>query len=152
VEWVAFAFATWFGLGHLPIVPTLAAVYFILPAYWAFGQKPAIFWPFTLIVTIIGWWASDQSGRSTGIADDGRIVVDEVAGAALLLAFVRPCHPLWITFLLIGYLVVDGIKPWPMSAMESLPGAYGVMADDLIIAVLVGACLIPVRIWQNWRN
>ncbi|WP_370461272.1 hypothetical protein [Devosia yakushimensis] len=39
---------------------------------------------------------------------------------------------------------MDGIKPWPMSAMESLPGAYGVMGDDLIIAVLVGASLVPI--------
>ncbi len=152
MDWIAFAFSTWFGLGLTPSVPTLAATFSILPVYWAFGQKPANFWPFTLGVTLIGWWASDQSGRFTGIADDGRIVVDEVAGAALLLAFVRPRDPLWTGLLLIGYLVADGIKPWPISGVESLPGAPGVMGDDLIIAVLVGAFLVPLRTWQNRHN
>ncbi|HEV7417596.1 MAG TPA: phosphatidylglycerophosphatase A, partial [Tianweitania sediminis] len=114
---MAFAFSTWFGLGLLPIVPTLAAVFSILPVYCAFGQRPPIFWPFTLGVILVGWWASYLSERSTGNADDGRIVVDEVAGAALLLTLVRPRDPWWIGLLLIGYLVIDGIKPWPMSAM-----------------------------------
>jgi phosphatidylglycerophosphatase A len=149
---MAFAFSTWFGLGLVPIIPTLVAVFSILPVYWACSRKPSILWPFTLGLTFVGWWASDQSGRFTGIADDGRIVVDEVAGAALLLAFLRSRDHSWITLLLVGYLVVDGIKPWPMSAMESLPGAYGVMGDDLIIAVLVGAFLVPVRVWQDRRK
>ena len=149
---MALVFSTWFGLGLAPIVPAVAATFSILPVYWACGRKPSVLWPFTLGVILVGWWASDQWGRSTGIADDGRIVVDEVAGAALLLAFARLRNPLWITLLLVGYLVVDGIKPWPMSAMESLPGAYGVMGDDLIIALLVGACLVPLRVWRNQRN
>ncbi|GLQ12087.1 hypothetical protein GCM10007913_40190 [Devosia yakushimensis] len=103
-------------------------------------------------MTLVGWWAADQWGRSTGIPDDGRVVVDEVAGAAMLLACARPRDTLWMIPLLIGFLVVDGIKPWPMSAMESLPGAYGVMGDDLIIALLVGAVLVPLGIWQGRRN
>ncbi|MDP2781359.1 phosphatidylglycerophosphatase A [Devosia sp.] len=151
-DWFAFAFSTWLGFGYIPVIPTLVAVFSIALVYWVFGGRPSIFWPFTVGTILIGWWASHQTGQFTGISDDGRIVVDEVAGAALLLAFVRPRDHWKTALLLIGYLAIDGIKPWPMSAMEALPGAYGVMGDDLMIAALVGIFLIPLRLWQAWRN
>lgn len=122
------------------------------PLLLVFGDRSAIFWPFTVGTILIGGWASHQTGQFTGISDDGRIVVDEVAGAALLLAFVRPRDHWKTALLLIGYLAIDGMKPWPMSAMEALPSAYGVMGDDLMIAVLAGMFLIPLRLWQARRN
>jgi phosphatidylglycerophosphatase A len=152
VDRFAFAFSTWLGSGYIPVIPTLVAVFSIALAYRAFGQRPSIFWPFTVATILIGWWASHQTGRFTGISEDGRIVVDEVAGAALLLALVRPRDHWKTALLLICYLAIDGIKPWPMSATEALPGAYGVMGDDLMIAVLAGIFLIPLRLCQARCN
>ncbi len=90
-------------------------------------------------VTAAGLWAAGVESRRRGSSDPGPVVVDEVAGQLLCFAIARPWLAagstvglLWaaaVGFLL--FRVLDVLKPWPICRLERLPGALGIMADDL---------------------
>ena len=42
------------------------------------------------------------------------------------------------------FRLFDITKPWPAHRLESLPGGWGIMADDLAAAVYVGGALMLV--------
>lgn len=139
--------ATWFGCGLSPIVSGTAGSLGALPFAFAiqaiFG---AIFGNFiagnialcsaSILVFLIGCWASNRYLAHTGRDDDPReIVIDEVAGQWLLLSFL---FPTWQSYL-VGFLVFrtfDIVKPWPISAADrNIKGGIGVMFDDVLAAL-----------------
>lgn len=83
--------------------------------------------------------------KDTGTEDPGWIVIDEVCGIFMALAFV-PCdviiHSPWILALAFGlFRFFDILKPLGIHKMEKLPGAWGVMADDLLGGIYAGILL-----------
>lgn len=75
--------------------------------------------------------------------DPSQVVIDEVAGCWLAMALVPgqalAARPLLATALAFAlFRLFDIAKPWPVSAAERLPGAWGVMADDLAAGLLAG--------------
>jgi len=71
----------------------------------------------------------------TGEHDSGAIVIDEVAGMwiTLLPIAYSPIHIL-LAFALFRFF--DIVKPWPISWCDKkLPGALGVMADDVVAGI-----------------
>jgi phosphatidylglycerophosphatase A len=83
--------------------------------------------------------------KDTGTEDPGWIVIDEVCGIFMALAFV-PCdviiHSPWILALAFGlFRFFDIFKPLGIHKMEKLPGAWGVMADDLLGGIYAGILL-----------
>ncbi len=116
------------------------------PAAWAWAGLLAG----TVMATVVGLWATAACIRGTGILDPGPVVIDEVAGvwATLLLVptTVAVASPLAASILaFVCFRLFDIVKPWPVSALERLPRAWGVMADDLgagvLAGILTGACL-----------
>jgi phosphatidylglycerophosphatase A len=82
----------------------------------------------------IGVWAGTQAEHHFGGIDPGPIVLDEVVGMLITLAFL----PVNLTGAIVGFLifrVLDVVKPWPSAGFEKLPGGLGVMADDGMAAV-----------------
>lgn len=95
-------------------------------------------------------------------ADASEVIVDEVAGQLLALfplslgLWLRGTDPWlfpwrgWVGAFLM-FRLFDIWKPWPISALERLPGAWGVMADDLgagLAAALVVA--LAAAIAHGW--
>ncbi len=61
----------------------------------------------------------------------------------------RPTFFFFVEITVMGFLLFrffDILKPWPIRALERLPGALGVMADDLLAGVLAGLTLILLNI------
>ena len=83
--------------------------------------------------------------KDTGTEDPGWIVIDEVCGIFMTFAFIRPewiLNSPWI--LIIGFALFrffDILKPLGIHNMEKLPGAWGVMADDLLGGIYAGILL-----------
>ena len=83
--------------------------------------------------------------KDTGTEDPGWIVIDEVCGIFMTFAFIRPewiLNSPWI--LIIGFALFrffDILKPLGIHKMEKLPGAWGVMADDLLGGIYAGILL-----------
>ncbi len=78
------------------------------------------------------------------------MVVDEVAGQWLTCLIALPWAPLtkpsgalgFAAAAFILFRVFDVLKPWPIRRLETLPGGWGIVADDLAAGVEAGLVLI----------
>lgn len=139
--------ATWFGCGLSPRAPgtvgTLAALPFGFAIMWYGGTAGLLL--AALIVSAAGLWAAGVYERKSGTHDSGAIVIDEVAGMWLTLC-AGTLSPLSFVLAFGLFRLFDILKPWPVSwADRELPGAAGVMADDIIAGILAGLCLWGLR-------
>jgi phosphatidylglycerophosphatase A len=122
-----------------------------------------------LAVTGVGVWASGAVEDYFGKHDDGRIVIDEVAGQLIALLPIVPLHGLALGSLPLPSIMAvgplrDGIDVWWLLvvtgfvafrwfdirkpgavkwAEERYAGGWGVMADDLVAGVL-GAVVVTL--------
>jgi phosphatidylglycerophosphatase A len=95
-----------------------------------------------LIVALFaaGVWAGTIAERYFGGIDPGPVVIDEVMGMLVTLAFI----PVTATGAITGFVlfrIFDVIKPFPAGRLESLHGGFGVMADDAMAAVYANLSL-----------
>jgi phosphatidylglycerophosphatase A len=126
-----------------------------------------IFCALTLLVILggIGVWSASKTAEYAGIHDPQFVVIDEVAGQhlTLLLALIPISLPNlrshmdlsmfaiffalslvnW-KYLLFGFVffrLFDIWKPFPLRWLESLPGGWGIMADDWMAGVYAAILL-----------
>ncbi len=129
---VALALATGLYSGYAPVAPGTvgsAVGLVVLGAVRATGSV-AVEAAVLGGLLSLGVWAATVTERAVGRADPGIIVVDEIVGMLVTLALV-PAG--WGTALLgFGlFRLFDIVKPYPVRALERLPGGWGVMADDV---------------------
>ena len=90
--------------------------------------------PVAIVVALVaGIWSAGVAERSMG-KDPGPVVIDEVLGMLVTLAFldVKPIGALVGFFL---FRVLDVVKPYPADRLEHLHGGTGIMLDDLMAGV-----------------
>ena len=150
---MAIALATGLGAGFAPFAPgtfgsALAVVVFVLLSHSFAGL--ALAWG---ALVAAGTWAAGEAERAFGREDDGRIVIDEVAGQVLALVplFALPMasrtnFPALVTAF-VAFRVFDIAKPGPVRwAERRFEGGVGVMADDLVAgalaAIVVAAAVV----------
>ncbi|MCF0216793.1 MAG: phosphatidylglycerophosphatase A [Fibrobacteraceae bacterium] len=86
--------------------------------------------------------------KDTATEDPGWIVIDEVVGMWMALAFIDPTYIVdkpWL--LLFGFALFrffDILKPLGIHQLEKLPGAWGVMADDLLGGIYSGIIMLTL--------
>ena len=133
--------ATVGGLGYAPIAPgTFGSAAGIL-IYWFTRTWPTS-WQLGIIaaVTVLGTWAATRAAAHFGKDDPGPVVVDEVAGQLVTLAFTGAGVTATILAFFV-FRVLDIIKPYPADRFERLHGGTGIMADDLM-AGLYGCAIV----------
>ncbi|HEX9836732.1 MAG TPA: phosphatidylglycerophosphatase A [Alphaproteobacteria bacterium] len=136
--------ATWFGVGRLPRAPGTWGSLAALPFAWAIHAAggPFVLAAASAALFAVGWWASAEFVRRSGLRDPSCIVVDEVAGQWLVLA-AAPLDPVWFAAGFVLFRAADIAKPWPASwADRALSGGLGIMADDAFAALWAGAVLL----------
>jgi phosphatidylglycerophosphatase A len=131
---LALVWATFFGAGYAPFAPGTAGTLAAIPLWWLVSQAPAaVYVVVTLLVTLTGIAAADRAGRYYGVADSGHIVIDEVAGYLVTMAFL----PRTVFAAAAGFVffrLCDVLKPWPASIFDRHPrwkNGAGVVLDDL---------------------
>ena len=138
--------------GYFPIAPgtvgSAAGLVFYLLVWWA--QSPLFEAGLILLLFAVGVWAGTTSERYFGGIDPGPIVLDEVVGMLITLAFI----PVGITGALIGFVLFrlfDVLKPFPAGRFERLHGGLGVMADDAMAAIYANLVLrLVLSIRPGW--
>jgi phosphatidylglycerophosphatase A len=124
---------------------------------------PLLLFECTLIVltAALGVWSAGRAAEFLGKRDPQTVVMDEISGQQIALVlgsvlpvFIQRSQTLWYLndgvgllsthtalnwkYLLLGFIlfrVFDIWKPFPARQAESLPGGWGIMADDWIAAV-----------------
>lgn len=84
----------------------------------------------------------DEAAARFGRSDPSQVVADETAGMALVLAFLpagtTATPALAAVTLLLAFLafrILDILKPWPADLLERAPSGWGVLLDDLAVAI-----------------
>jgi phosphatidylglycerophosphatase A len=133
--------------GYFPFAPgtvgSAAGLVVYLLVWWT--GSPLVEVGLIAAVFAAGVWAGTIAERYFGGIDPGPIVIDEVLGMLVTLAFI----PVGWSGALAGFVlfrIFDVIKPYPAGRFEALHGGLGVMADDAMAAVYANLTLRLV-IW-----
>jgi phosphatidylglycerophosphatase A len=133
--------------GYFPFAPgtigSAAGLLVYLLVRWA--QSPVLEAGLIVVVFVLGSWAGTVAERYFGGIDPGPVVIDEVLGMLVTVAFI----PVGWSGALAGFLffrIFDIVKPFPANRLERLHGGVGVMADDAMAAVYANISL-RLLIW-----
>ena len=131
------------GAGYVGIAPGTAGSLLALAAGAALlAVDPAALWLAAPIATLGGAWAI-SAARIQG--DPGWVVIDEVAGQWIaMLPLPRASWPgLLAAFAL--FRLLDIAKPGPVGWADRQPGAFGIMADDVVAGALAAVALLAAQ-------
>lgn len=135
------------GLGYAPLASGTFGTLAGIPIFYLTGAWP--WWLFLVTLTALlffSFWLSDAAGKIYGVADDGRIVVDELVGYLVTVAFLPWSWPV----ALLGFLwfrVFDILKPPPARWFDThLKNGIGVVLDD-VAAGVYGAIALRLTLW-----
>lgn len=143
-------------IGYSPLAPgtmgSLAAalVFSLFPPY-----LPT--WPGLLGLAVLfaaSVWSAQQMAEAaaqrptSGKIDPQEVIIDEVMGMAVTLAFL----PLNLKTIGIGFLlfrVFDILKPFPVRRAERWSGGWGIVMDDVVAGVYANVSLrIILNFWH----
>jgi phosphatidylglycerophosphatase A len=144
--------ATFGFSGFFPFAPgtagSLAALVLYAPLR-PYAAHPA-YLGVVAAVLAAGIWAATQAERALERKDPGPVVIDEVLGMLITLAWL----PLSWIGVAVGFLlfrVFDIVKPFPARRLERLHGGAGIMLDDAVAGVYAQAALQLLALaWPAW--
>ncbi|HTM19020.1 MAG TPA: phosphatidylglycerophosphatase A, partial [Kofleriaceae bacterium] len=138
--------ATAGGAGYSPLAPGTCGTAVAVPLAWLAAPLPL--WAFALVaagITAVGIGAAELADRSWGTHDSGRIVIDEVAGYFITVAFADPTRPAVLGLGFVLFRLFDIVKPPPVRWIDrNLPGGAGVVLDDVAAGLGAGAVLLAL--------
>ena len=128
--------------GYFPFAPgtvgSAAGLVVYLLVWWTHSQ--VVEGSLIVAVYAVGIWAGTAAERYFGGIDPGPVVIDEVLGMLITLAFM----PVGLWTAIAGFVlfrIFDVIKPFPAGRFERLHGGLGVMSDDAMAAVYANISL-----------
>lgn len=144
---IAWLVATAAGVGYFPVASGTAGSAAGVALFFVLGRLALPLYALTVVaLTALGIWAADRCESAFGEKDDGRIVIDEVAGQLITLAplLVLPTAHFfaWTVTGFVLFRVFDVWKPGPARWLErNLPGGLGVMMDDVMAGIFAAGVL-----------
>ena len=132
--------------GYIPVasgtVATLLAIALFWPLtplnLWSLPRGP-LFIGLLAVVCGVAVALAEVAERTYGEKDSHKIVIDEIAGFFVAMAFVPFQWPhVLAAFVLFRFF--DVAKPPPIRRLQSLPGGWGVVVDDLLAGLYT--CLL----------
>ncbi len=134
-----------FGAGLAPRAPGTFGTLAAIPVYLALsGMTSTGYLVITALVSLLGVVAADKAARQLGVHDHPGIVIDEVAGYLVTMAFV-PFSWSAVAAGFVLFRVFDILKPWPIRWLDRrVEGGVGIVLDDLVAGVLAGVCLLAM--------
>ena len=150
IDGMATLIASGLGSGLSPFAPgTVGSLFTALCLLPSLGVAATTHWWVWGGAVCVAIWSAEEAGWRWGGVDHPAIVIDEVVGLWLAVLIPLTLIPLPLElrwWVLLGALalfrIFDIAKPWPVSLLErSLPGGWGVVADDLMAGAMAGLCL-----------
>lgn len=129
--------------GYFPIAPgtvgSAAGLLFYALVWWI--GSPVLEVGMIVGLFLVGIWAGTTAERYFGGVDPGPIVLDEVVGMLITLAFIPNLGWSGVLAGFVVFRIFDVIKPFPARRFEQMHGGLGVMADDAMAAVYANLSL-----------
>jgi phosphatidylglycerophosphatase A len=99
---------------------------------------------------VAGIWICEKVSRHMGVHDHGGIVWDEMTGIWLVMVAI-PADWYWPIVGFVLFRILDIVKPWPISWIDSrVKGGFGIMLDDIVAAA--AAWLIIQLTYEYLQN
>ncbi len=154
--------ATFFYVGRAPKAPGTFGSLAALPLAYLLHRFTGfpIFAAVTVLVFVIGWWATSVHTSGQDDHDPGEVVIDEVVGQWIALwplsfglwhAGVDPAiwpYPGWIAGF-VFFRLFDIWKPWPISWADNKETAFGVMLDDVLAGIMAAICVALLAVYAH---
>ena len=144
---LALVLASNFGLGYAPVVSGTVGTLAGLPVFWLLHElAPPAYLLAWAAVTAVAVWAAGVAGRHYGQVDDGRIVIDELAGYLVTVAFLPwSWTTAWLGFA--WFRLFDIVKPPPAGWIDRrCKNGWGVVFDD-VAAGVYAALALRATLW-----
>jgi len=150
IDLLAGVVATVFGSGYSALAPGTVGSAIGVLLFWPMA---AIAWPWqaaaSAILFVVGALAAGRVARRVNRKDPGIVVVDEVVGQWVTLTAL-PFTPVTAGLGFLLFRVMDIVKPWPARDLESVPGGWGIMADDVAAGVYANLVVrVGLLVWPG---
>jgi len=138
--------ATFGFIGLIPFAPATWASLVTLLLWLLLPEAGTpLFLAIWILLVLLGTFAAHRAEQHYG-HDDGRVVIDEVAGSLLAVAGFAPRLGIAIAAFVL-FRIFDIAKPPPIYQLQAMPGGIGVMADDLAAGLLANVVLRLALLW-----
>lgn len=136
------------GLGYAPVAPGTFGTLAGLPVFYLLAGLPAPLYLLTWTALLfLAFWVAERAGAIYGVADDGRIVIDELVGYLVTVALL----PFSWTTALLGFVCFrcfDIVKLPPARWFDRhVKNGYGVVLDDVIAGIYGALALRLLLLW-----
>ncbi len=149
---IRLSLVTCFGLGLVPVAPgtfgTLGGVLLAVCLHALVDPNllVPVFWAVSATLLAVGCMLGSFAARTFKTEDPQAFVLDEVVGylvtMALYASFAGEPSPTAYAVGFLAFRFFDIFKLQPARRLEELPGAYGIMADDVVAGVYAGVVLV----------
>ncbi len=139
------------GLGLAPVVPGTFGTLAGPPVFYLLAGRPAtVYAGVWLAILLVACWTAGAAGKIYGVVDDGRIVIDELTGYLVTVAFL----PFSWRAAILGFVLFrlfDIVKPFPASWFDRrMKNGVGVVLDD-VVAGFYGALALRLILYLTAR-
>lgn len=135
-------FATWFYLGLLKPGPGTWGTLGAIPlAYLMISLGPMGYLAGTIVFSILAMVVAQAYEAGQAEHDRSEIVIDEVAGFLVTMAWLPMTWQAWVSGFLL-FRALDILKPPPIRWVDrKVKGGVGVVADDLVAGIIANIIL-----------
>jgi phosphatidylglycerophosphatase A len=140
--------ATFAYTGFFPFAPATFATAVFLALYWLVpGGEWLARAPVVALTVLLSVPAAERVERTHG-KDPHCVVIDEVVGMQLILLGAQPS---WagVAAAFVLFRAFDVGKPFPIHRLQSLPGGWGIVADDVMAGMYTRAILMATGLFTG---
>ena len=139
------AVASFFGVGFFPVAPGTAGSAAALLVGVALLSGPPWLLPLGAALAAAAGCLAIPRAVADPDADPGWVVIDEVAGQWIAMLGLGEACAAGLAAAFLGFRVLDIWKPGPVGWADRQPGAFGIMADDILAGGAVALTLCAAR-------
>ncbi|MGD0336447.1 MAG: phosphatidylglycerophosphatase A [Candidatus Omnitrophota bacterium] len=133
--------SSFFFVGYLPFIPGTFGSIAGVGLFYLLRMNQALYICGFLVVLCAGFLVGGQAEKIYAKKDPACVVIDEVTGMLLALAFLPFYNIVVVTVAFFFFRLLDTLKPYPAYRLQRLRGSAGIMVDDLIAGLYTNIIL-----------
>ena len=140
---VATLFSTLFYIGKIPFMPGTMGSLGALIIWYFIPLNPYIQIPMIFIVFAFGMCVSSIMIEELNDTDPSIVVIDEMVGMWIALVMI-PHRPILFILAFVFFRIFDILKPSIIHDVQKLPGAWGIMLDDVFAGLFTYLMILGI--------
>lgn len=137
--------STFFYIGYFPIAPGSAASAVGILICYLLKDSLLIWGVVFVMITVLGFMAAGKMEELVGEKDPSCVVIDEVSGVMIAFFLLPFKWPVVVSAFFL-FRAFDMFKIYPSNRLESLPGAAGIMTDDIMAGIYTNV-VMQITLW-----